>query len=255
MAKEISLSVCRWAAWAPGLNSWDDWKAWAGGSSVATGPATPDVRFVPPMMRRRLSGLSRMAFRVAEDCLADREQQVAYVFSSRYGEYQRSYQLLADLARDEPLSAAAFSMSVHNTAASLFSIERGDTSQSTSVAGGEATLETAFLDAWCLLQDGAAPAVLVIYHDEVLPELYQAQTTTVGTSAAIAMLLQQSNSTSDDETQLTLSWRARQKGSAADPALADPALQVLKLLIKGDGSLAVDAGRLMWTWSAQSATR
>ncbi len=246
--QQITLAVCRWAAWAPGVADTPSWHAWAEGVKSINGPVAPDVQFVAPMMRRRLSGLSRMVFRVAVDCLADEEDSVAYVFCSRYGEYNRSYGILTDLANGEPASAAAFSNSVHNTSASLFAIEMHDTSQSTAVAGGEATLETAFVEAWSLLSDGIAPAVLVVYHDEPLPELYRGQPTTVFNNAAFAMLLRLPDPRRD-AIDLRLSWDPHEENPAEPCTASDPALQVLGLLLKGGDPVVLDTQRLVWTWS------
>ncbi len=246
--QEITLAVCRWAAWAPGVTETSSWHAWAEGVKSINGPVAPDVQFVAPLMRRRLSGLSRMVFRVAVDCLANEEQSVAYVFCSRYGEYNRSYAILTDLANGGPASAAAFSNSVHNTSASLFAIEKQDTSQSTAMAGGEATLETAFMEAWSLLSDGIAPAVLVVYHDEPLPELYRGQPTTVLNSAAFGMLLRLP-APGREAINLRLSWHPHEVVPAEPCSTSDPALQVLGLLLKDGVPVTLDTERLVWTWS------
>ena len=83
----VSLNVARWAAWAPGITDRAGWLAWARGDTPISGPVDPDVKFVAPMMRRRLSGLSRMAFRVAADCVDGTDENPGFVFCSRYGEY------------------------------------------------------------------------------------------------------------------------------------------------------------------------
>jgi len=246
--QQISLAVSHWAAWAPGVTDYPSWHAWAEGKKTIDGPIAPDVQFVAPMTRRRLSGLSRMVFRVAVDCLAEQEDSTVYVFCSRYGEYRRSYGILTELAKGEPASAAAFSTSVHNTSASLFAIEKLDHSQSIATAGGEATLETAFVEAWSLLSDDAAPAVLVVYHDEPLPELYRDQPTTVENSAAFAMLLQLPNP-GQNAVNLQLSWDTQKEIPAPHCTTSDPALEVLRLLLKGRDQVVVDTGRLAWTWS------
>jgi len=247
--QSISLAVCRWSAWAPGMTDLAAWRSWAEGEAIISGPVAPDVQFVAPMARRRLSGLSRMVFHVAVDCLGDGQESIAYVLCSRYGEYNRSYGILTELAKGEPALATAFSNSVHNTSASLFAIEKQDHAQSTAIAGGEATLEAGFMEAWSLLSDGIASTVLVVYHDEPLPDLYQGQPTTVVNSAAFAMLLQLPEPGSDAKN-LHLSWRARQDSGTGPCNQSDPALQVLRLLIQGGGPFALETERLTWSWSA-----
>lgn len=246
--QQITLAVCRWTAWAPGVTDSPSWHAWAEGAKTINGPIAPDVQFVAPMMRRRLSRLSRMVFRVAADCLGEEKDTAAYVFCSRYGEYHRSFGILNDLANGEPASAAAFSNSVHNTSASLFAIEQHDRSQSTAVAGGEATLEAGFVEAWCLLSDDIVSTVLVVYHDEPLPDLYRGQPTTVVNGAAFAMLLRLPDG-GRDAIDLRLSWDVQKQIPGAPGPASDPALKVLGLLLKGGDPVVLDTGRLAWTWS------
>jgi hypothetical protein len=157
-----------------------------------------------------------------------------------------------DLANREPASAAAFSNSVHNTSASLLAIERRDTSPSIAVAGAEATLETAFVEAWSLLSDGMAGAALVVYHDEPLPELYRGQPTTVVNSAAFAMLLRLPDP-ERNAIDLRLSWDTREDKPTEPCTVEDPALRVLGLLLKGGDPVVLDTERLVWTWSTDAA--
>lgn len=250
--QQISLAIHRWAAWAPGLATAADWRSWAQGERAIGGSEPPDVAFVAPLMRRRLSGLSRMAFRVAADCLGE-TNDVAYVFCSRYGEYQRSFGILTDLAQDAPASAAAFSMSVHNTAASLFAIETKHTSSAVSVAGGDTTLETGFIEAWSQLESRAANSILLVYHDEPLPPIYSEQSTTVEHPVAIALLLR-SVREKDPSDILHLGWDSSEKvlDSAGFPP--NPALSVLKSLLTGGAAIVFDSGRLVWTWSVTHAS-
>lgn len=193
-----------------------------------------------------------MAFRVAANCLDGSVNSASFVFCSRYGEYSRSFGILEGLASGEPASAAAFSMSVHNTATSLFSIETSDNSTSTALAGGEATLETGFLEAWSLLMNHTANAVLLVYHDECLPELYRMQPTTVDHDAAFAMLLKRPDETGGC-AELSLEWGTGGKNTETAGTVPDQALEIVRLLSQGDGSCSIDAGRLIWTWSIDSA--
>lgn len=248
----VSLSVSNWSAWAPSVSDQTAWQNWAKEGTllsgvVDSGGTDPDVKFVAPMMRRRLSRLSRMAFRAATDCLDGTEASPSFVFCSRYGEYARGFGILQGLSNGEAVSAAAFSMSVHNTATSLYSIETKDQSASTALAGGEATLEVGFIEAWSLLVNGAADSVLLICHDERLPDLYRDQQTTVAHDSAFAMLLRRPEDDSDG-IALDLEWTAQRPDGPVKEFAVDPPLQVLQLLLAGDGSFVLDTGRLIWTW-------
>jgi len=244
----VELAVVRWSAWAPGLTGMADWNQSAAGTcKPSPPPEKPDVSFVPAMLRRRLSSLSRMAFHVAAACHDREAPPDAYVYSSRYGEYERSFEILSGLARQEAVSPAAFSHSVHNTSASLFSINQKDPTSYTALAAGAATLESAFLEAWTLLRSQEACRVLLVFHDEPLPPLYEGQETNVTEKYALAIILQPCE-VAPKAKRLRLSWRK----SAAAPSLPsdtnDPALRVLRLLINGGDPVTNNAGRLVWNW-------
>ena len=244
----VELEIVRWAAWAPGLEDRDGWRAWAEGDLAIGGPVAPDVRFVDRLLRRRLGPLSRMAFRVATDCLDGAEERPLSVFCSRYGEFSRAFEILGDLARDEPVSPMSFSLSVHNTASSQFSILREDRSHSTALAAGEASLEAGFLECWTLLADDAAPSALLVYGDQVLPEAYAGQATTVAENIAAALWLRQPRD-GGGGARLALSWSPSRRGTAAADGGDGSVLGLLRLLLKGGAPIELDAGRLIWTWS------
>lgn len=243
----IELAVERWTAWAPGLEDADSWRAWADGAKRIEGPVTPDVGFVEPMLRRRMSPQTRMTLKVAKTCLDGESTAPAFVFCSRYGEVHRSHEILTDLAKGEIISPMAFSTSVHNTPAGFFSIATRDTAPSTALASGEATLENAFVEAWCMLRDGTAEKALLVYHDEPLPPVFSSLATSVRHSAAIALLLRVPG-TPEHRPRLTLSCRPRPAAEPMPSESEDPALQTLRLLIKGGDAVTVDTGRLIWTW-------
>lgn len=245
----IDLAVVRWSAWAPGLSEVSAWKEWAAGTrDLSPDPEKPDVSFVPAMLRRRLSSLSRMAFHVAAQCLDSGPPPDAYVFCSRYGEYERSFEILSGLARQEAVSPAAFSHSVHNTSASLLSIDREDPAPYTALAAGAATLESAFLEAWALLNSQEAGRVLLVYHDEPLPPLYKEQETNVTLKCALALVLQPCEAGLEAD-RLRLSWQGTPDDAPLPLEANDPALRVVRLLIDGGDPFTNDTGRLVWSWT------
>lgn len=246
------LAVSRWAAWAPGLKDQGSWRAWANGHLSISGPVDPDVSFVKPLLRRRLSPLSRMAFHVAQRCLP--EGQAPYcVFCSRYGEFARAFEILRSMNDGEPVSPNTFSLSVHNTVSSLFSIARGDRTHSTALAAGPSTLEAGFIEATSLLAEAPESAVLLVYFDEPLPDFYVNEAGSLQESAALAMLLQHPQQAEAEDLILKLSWQASgDRSLAVDPPL-NPALRLAKLLTEVDCESEVDDGRLLWTWRRHAA--
>lgn len=253
MTAQVRLSVLKWSAWAPGIYGEEAWCRWASGDGEIGGDAAPDVSFVPPMLRRRLSRETKLAFRVANDCLEGADRAPGYIFCSRYGEFTRTFELLGLLADEEPLSASAFSMSVHNTAASLFSINRGDRVVSSSLAAGESTLETSFVEAWSQLSAEQAETVLIVYFDAPLPDDYRQRDGALQHPLAVAMLLELSNYDRGAPI-LSLKWKTQGEGVVVDGGLGGGALDVVRLLAKPGPPIATVQGRMTWEWGCEPAS-
>jgi hypothetical protein len=166
----IDFTVARWHAWAPGADTAASWSCWLSGTLAADPDAQPDVSQLPPLLRRRLDRLGRMALHTAWSCLDDMEA-AEFVFASRHGALRRTVDLLIALAHDEPLSPTLFSVSVHNGTAGLYSIARRDHRASTAIAAGRDTLGMGLLEGAAMVAAGTSQ-VLVCYADDCLPLPY-----------------------------------------------------------------------------------
>lgn len=164
-----TIPVARWSSWPAG----------------ATTP--PDIGFVEPLVRRRLSTLSKMALKVAHDCAADCKA-LRLVFASRHGELRRTTAMLDDIAANQPVSPTAFSLSVLNAMAGIYSIERSDRSPATAISAGAETLGYALLEAHAQYSADSATPVLVVYADEPADGRYGAVDHEVP-AGALAILL------------------------------------------------------------------
>lgn len=259
MAGSVSFSIARWSAWAPGLTSKHAWLAWARAEPPselrAVGPAreafvSPEeppfvgnssakIREFPALLGRRASRSDRAGLRAALDCTQGLGPVIT-VFASRHGEVHRSVELLEALARDEPLSPMAFSLSVHNAAAGLFSIGREDRSASSSVAAGRDSLPMAVLEACGVLAEGA-PRVLIVAHDEPVPALFEPYLDESAPHAGAAFLLEPGG---DERFCLDL----------LEPELPENAkkghlLALLGFLLDAERSeLSVNHGKRSWRW-------
>ncbi len=197
----------------------------------------PDVSFLPAMQRRRLSRLARMAFSVGWP-LAEGREQLPLVFVSRHGETPRTFEILSDLAAEQPLSPTQFSLSVHNAIIGLWSIMRGETSEMTALAAAGDGLEHGVLEAAALLDEGA-PAVLLVVTEDQPPQAYSPWIDDVPFPYAVGLLL-----TSGKDWQLSLN-------SAADPlsnAHWPHALNLLPVLLGQETSCQHAWKNRVWTW-------
>ncbi len=167
----MKFSVEAWSAFAPGLASQADWRAWAQAPRLPEGDEVPALAEMPAMQRRRLEKLGRMALQVAWQCQPEADPRTPMVFASRHGDISRTFDMLGTLARDEPLSPTHFGLSTHNAIAAQYSIARGLTGNYLAVSAGAESAEAAVTEAQALLA-GGAPAVLVVMYDGPTPDAY-----------------------------------------------------------------------------------
>jgi len=149
----------------------------------------PDVSFIAPLVRRRLSLLSRMTLRLAQDCAHDRPS-ARVVFASRHGEINRTTALLDELAREEALSPTAFSTSVLNAGAGQFSILKANTAPATAISAASESFGYGLLEACAQLASHPESPVLFIYADESLPDIYQGTDDSSAPAHALGLLLE-----------------------------------------------------------------
>lgn len=169
---DIDISLLEWVAWAPNIETSADWHVWANsdGEFVDT-HEQPHLSFVPALARRRMSRLTRMALHVAEACRGE-HASIHTIFASRHGELIRTMGILEDIVSAHVVSPAAFSVSVHNTASGLYTIEKKDHSPSTAMSAGIDTLEMAMVEAYGQLKETPTKEILLVMADDVMPKIY-----------------------------------------------------------------------------------
>ena len=196
-----------------------------------------------------------MAFAVVEQCLdgiSDEERDhMRYVYCSRYGEYPRSFDILWGIVNGETTSPTAFSNSVHNTAASQIAIHRKDQSPFIAIAACETCLENAFVEAWTQTNEGHR--VMLIYHDQQLPDLYRDQPTSVRAPLALAILLSKPH-VHERNPVFRLDWRASELPETVYGLNDNTVLPIIRLLAQGGSSITHDTGRVAWTWTRVNAS-
>lgn len=253
-----SFTILNWSAWAPGLETKEEWQTWVESNQDQLGcdPSSelaPKLAFVKPMLRRRFSRLSRMALHTTFDCLsshpANADHTIRTVFCSRHGEIHRTKVLLDDIIKQDAISPMGFSLSVHNTASGLYSIASGNQAPSSAIAAGIDTLEMAVIDALGHLQREPNQAILLVLADEPLPEFYQNYDQENALPYSVALLLGANSHPSANSSNLhTLSTQAKQV--SAEPLKPLPhGLQLLRYLLSDAQSCLLPGERLSWNWS------
>ena len=113
--------------------------------SVLEAGAPPDVSFVPPLVRRRLSPLQKLFFALAQ--AAGRGDGRGLVFASRDGEDTLTRRIVDGFHADGSVSPQRFSTSVYNAAPGLWSVQTGDRAAYTAIAAGDDTIECGLVEA------------------------------------------------------------------------------------------------------------
>jgi hypothetical protein len=239
----VRLVVARWAAWAPGLEEPAAWARWSSAPAPLTGSSTPDARFLPPLVRRRCSAIVRVMLHVAHACTtAGDVGHVPTVFASRHGDCRGAVELMHDVARDTPITAAAFSHSVHNTAAGLHSIVQHNAQASTSTAGGTGTFASGVIEAAGLLDRSAARHVLLVVGDVPPPELFAARVREPEAPYGVALLLAREE-TGGDAVDLTF------RATVAPDRPWPDAVEFLRWLLSPEPTAVIGRGRTATCWA------
>jgi len=142
----------------------------------------PDVSFVPPLERRRLTSLERAALSVAWQVKTDAELPV--VFASRWGEIGVTLKLIRQFHDDGEMSPAGFSASVHNAAPGAFSLLTKNRAPYTAIAARDRSLEAGLLEAVAMRRE-----TVFVYAEETTPDFYQPKFGALQQACAVAVRL------------------------------------------------------------------
>lgn len=168
----VKFSIKNWAAIAPGLQSKEAWMRWADVAYCPVGTVAVELPQVPPMVRRRLGHLARIAITAVDSALSSAQSiEMPIIWASRYGDAEKSTALLMSQASDESLSPTTFGLSVHNGVSAQHSILRGIHANAICIASSGCVPESGLVEAMGLLSDGA-PEVLLVCYDTLLPTEY-----------------------------------------------------------------------------------
>ena len=155
--------------WTPGHASAESWCRGEFDASVET----PEVSLLSGPLRRRATGLTRMAveaFHQATSQAGCDPATIPSVWATSHGEHTTAIKILDMMRRGEGrLSPTHFHNSVHNTASGYASIATGNCAPSTTLTGGAELVASGLLEAMCLLEASADGVVWVLADEPLLP--------------------------------------------------------------------------------------
>jgi hypothetical protein len=243
-----SVHLRKWAAWAPGHEDEQAWLGWCAAPRPLGAEGRPEAGFLPALLRRRCSALTRIMLTVSFDCCGEDERaRVGSVFASRHGNINESIELLERLAHQLPLSPTRFSHSVHNAQAGLFSIAAENRHASSSIAAEAETFACGFLEALTFLERAPESPVLLVTADVPLSEAFAGLVDEPATSYGLGLLL------ASEAPGIRLDFGIAASGSGAAPRPPWPdALEFLRWLRSPEPRLALGTGPRRFEWAKPS---
>ena len=244
----IEARVRSWSAWSVGREDADAWRRWAALPVPLERSGHPEARFLPPLMRRRCSPLSRIALTAAFECCDEQERgRCASVFASRHGNINESVDLLDRLAERQPLSPTVFSHTVHNAGAGLFSLAASNPRTSSSIAAQADTFGCGWLETLALLErEPELPALLVVA-DVPLESAFAGLVDEVEAAYGVALLL----AASGPGEPLGFALEAASEAPARPPW--PDAVEFLRWLLSGEPRLRLGEGERRFAWERRSS--
>jgi hypothetical protein len=136
----------------------------------------PDVSFVPMLMRRRLSYVSRMVVLVSDKVSRDKDgnklEHCKVTFASQFGEITQQLKISETLIDTGMISPAHFSLSVFNASIANASILESNTAGYSAVFSGKDAFTTGLTDCLAALENEPGDSRTFIFADELIPETY-----------------------------------------------------------------------------------
>ena len=167
------IKVLDWNAWAPGLDSREKWLDWLKKPTSISSDEKAPVKFISPMIRRRLSPLGRAVVEsIYPIYQSNCHQDTPLIFASRWGDIGLTEKLLNSFTQEGETSPTAFSTSVHNAIGGLFSIIFHHHGNICALSGGAANASAAIYEAMGLLTQ--YNEVIVTIYDDKSPPAFQA---------------------------------------------------------------------------------
>lgn len=241
---QLTFNIERLDAWAPGVSTEGEWRAWRDGELAIAGEGEPAVRQMPAMIRRHTGRVGKLACEIAYDVTGN-TKGMPIVFSSRYGDVSRSVELLTSLASGADLSPTCFGLSVHNAIVGLLAMARQDNANCVALAGGDESAECGMLEACSLIADGAERVLLIIV-DCPLPPIYSMFTDVHPVAFAWGGVVVPAPSPA-----FSLEWDVAHEAVAPDRQLPG-GLTVLRFLQGDENELVRVTPNRRWRWRREA---
>ena len=163
---------------APGLTDDENlWQNWARGDSqtkIEQTKESPKLEYTDPLFRRRLSQITKMTVHVIHSLLENSRisKDTKLVFISLRGEIEREFTINKGIIEDGMILPAGFSLSVFNTPVSSATLAFGLKGGYSVLYPSKNNFSEAFKAAVAPVLAGTEKEIIMVYADELVPEVY-----------------------------------------------------------------------------------
>jgi hypothetical protein len=187
-----------------------------------------------------MSTLSKLAVQMGIEAAGNATPDFL-VFCSQHGDLTRLREMLNDIATGIELSPTAFSQSVHNASAGLYTIIARSRAPVSALASGGSTFASGWIEADGYLSRHPESQVLLVNYDEPLPEEYLPYQPQGQCQYALGLLLRAADA---DERAIVL-----QTSTAGQDERLPIAPLFMAWALSNGTSLQVTADGQGWLWT------
>jgi hypothetical protein len=190
-----------------------------------------------------MSTLSKLAVQIGIEA-ADNAAPDFLVFCSQHGDLIRLREMLNDIATGVELSPTAFSQSVHNASAGLYTIIARSRAPVSALASGGSTFASGWIEAEGFLSKHPDSRVLLVNYDEPVPREYLPYSPQQQCQYALGLLLQAAEA---DERAIVLRTAA---AGHDEPLPLAPLFMAWALTLEQSLQVTADGQGWLWTRAA-----
>ena len=173
MSKTASFHISSWFGVAGGIESQEDWSAWANHEQqLLAHLKKPELESVPGKVSRRLNVLGKSVLHCCEKCIPDCHPYSAVLAVSRHGDLASMDKIIECARNHDDISPTAFSYSVHNRFSSLVSMFAGYHGVNAAYSSVRDGFPLAISEAISLLNTDPEQTVLVLAYEPEIPKGY-----------------------------------------------------------------------------------
>ncbi len=191
------LYISNISCWAPSLNDDEsNWELWASNKAeIPPLKESPKLEYTDSLFRRRLSQISKMTIQVTHNLFENQNinKDTKLVFISLRGEIEREFTINEKIIEDNMILPASFSLSVFNTPIAITTLALKLKGGYSVIFPSKNNFSSSFKAAIAPVLAETESQVVLVYADELIPDVYKENHSCKNEPLAFAALISSKN--------------------------------------------------------------